>query len=91
MPAFSIAGLPLPEGALDLEGAAGGWVSSLVQHTLPHSAADRRRLRARARALAAQPRPARTLVRPPQDAGPPGFGSLLVRELSDAAEALDRG
>ncbi|MDX5522186.1 hypothetical protein [Streptomyces sp. DE06-01C] len=77
-----VAGLPLPEGALDLEGTAGGWVSSLVQHTLPLSAADRQRLRARARTLAAQPRPARTLVRPPQDAGPPGFGSLLVRLLA---------
>ncbi|MFJ7083261.1 hypothetical protein ACIQU8_08545 [Streptomyces griseus] len=35
---FVVAGLPLPEDALDLKGAAGGWVCSLVQHTLPLSA-----------------------------------------------------
>ncbi|MFJ6608844.1 hypothetical protein ACIQPT_01075 [Streptomyces sp. NPDC091289] len=77
-----VAGLPLPEDALDLEGAAGGWGSSLVQHTLSLPAHDRQRLRARARALAGQPRPARTPERPPAAPGPPGFGSLLVYMLA---------
>ncbi|MGW8982853.1 hypothetical protein ACWGQ9_09370 [Streptomyces parvus] len=87
-----IAGLPLPTEALDLEGTAGSWVSMLVQHALPLAAADRQRLRVRARAMAAQPRPARTLERPPRPPGPPGFGSLLVhllalRNLNESAVA----
>ncbi|MFD0425038.1 hypothetical protein [Streptomyces parvus] len=77
-----IAGLPLPTEALDLEGTAGSWVSMLVQHALPLAAADRQRLRVRARAMAECPRPARTLERPPRPPGPPGFGSLLVHLLA---------
>ncbi|MEU5136069.1 hypothetical protein [Streptomyces californicus] len=77
-----IAGLPLPEGALDLEGTAGIWVPSLVQHALSLAPADRRRLRERVRATAGQPRPARPLERPPAGPGPAGFGSLLVYMLA---------
>ncbi|WP_217230615.1 hypothetical protein [Streptomyces anulatus] len=79
---FLVAGLPLPEGTLDLEGTAGGWVPSLVQHALALSPADRRRLRTRARAAAGRPRPARTLERPPAEPGPQGLGSLLVHMLA---------
>ncbi|MFI0934135.1 hypothetical protein ACH4RG_20725 [Streptomyces sp. NPDC021019] len=79
---FLVAGLPLPEAALDLEGTAGGWVPSLVQHALALAPADRQSLLIRARTAAGQPRPARTLERPPAAPGPPGFGSLLVHMLA---------
>ncbi|CAM5641220.1 hypothetical protein SCALM49S_04810 [Streptomyces californicus] len=68
----------MPQGALDLEGTAGIWVPSLVQHALSLSPADRRRLRERVRATAGQPRPARSPERPRAAPGPAGFGSLLV-------------
>ncbi|MEV6400381.1 hypothetical protein AB0M39_37300 [Streptomyces sp. NPDC051907] len=85
---FLVAGMPLPEDALDFDAAAGRRVSLLVQYALPLSAPDRERLRESARAMAAAPRPDQPIEPPRQRHYPPGFGPLLVRML--ALRNLDR-